>query len=91
MHVRVDERGCEHEPGRVDDAMLVVLDLFCDRGDDAVVDAHVEHRVDSLGGIDDARAAQHDVLARPFSGEEHQATSAAASARTPTGPPVSTS
>ena len=91
VHMRIDEGGCEHEARRVDDAMLVVLDLLCDRGDDAVVDTHVERRVDSLGGIDDARAAQHDVLAGPLSGEQHQATSAAASARTPTGPPVSTS
>ncbi len=91
MHVRVDERGREHEPGCVDDAMPVRVDLLGDRSDDAVVDAHVEDRVDSLGGVDDARAAEHDVLARTVSAEEHHATSAAASARTPTGPPVSTS
>ena len=87
----IDERGCEHESRRVDDPMVAGVDLLCNRGDDAVVDAHIERRVDSLGRVDDACAAQHDVLAWAFSPEEHHATSAAARARTPTGPPVSTS
>ena len=65
--MRIDERGCEHEAGRVDDAMLVRVDLLRDRGDDAVVDAHVERRVDPLGRVDDACAAEHDVLAVAFS------------------------
>ena len=61
MHVRVDERRCEHEAGAVDHAMLVRVDRLRDRGDDAAVDPDVERRVDALDRIDDARAADDDV------------------------------
>ncbi len=89
--MRIDEPRREHESRRVDDAVLVRVDLLGDRGDDAVVDAHVERPVDSLRRIDDARTAEHEILAVTLFDVQHHATSAAASARTPTGPPVSTS
>ncbi len=91
MHVRVDEPRREHEPGRVDDAVTVGVDVLADRRDRPAVDADVEHRVDSLCRVDDARAAHDEILAGPFLDPQHHATSAAASARTPTGPPVRTS
>ena len=91
MDVRVDERRCEHEARRVHDAVLVRVDALRHRGDDAVVDAHVERRVDPLPRVEHARAAKDDVCAGTILDPQHHATSAAASARTPTGPPVSTS
>ena len=91
MHVRVDERGREHEPGPVDDAMAVGVDALADGGDRARVDPHVEDRVDPSRRVDHARAADDEVLAGPVLDPEHHATSAAASSRTPAGPPVSTS
>ena len=92
VHVRIDEGGREHETRRRRrPGARSRRRVSRDCGDHAVVDADVERRVDALGGIEHARAAKDDVrrllLARP----EHHATSAAASARTPTGPPVSTS
>ena len=49
VDVRVDERRREDEPRRVDHAVLVRVDLLRDVDDRAVVDAHVEGRVDALG------------------------------------------
>ena len=89
--MRVDEGGREDEPVRLDDAVLVRVDLLGDLGDRAVVDAHLEPRVDPLDGIEHARAADDEVRARELLLPEHHATSAAASAWTPTGPPVRTS
>ena len=84
--------GASTRPVAVDDAVLVRVDLSrAIAAIDAVVDAHVERRVDALRRIDDARAADDDVRAALLLHPEHHATSAAASARTPTGPPVSTS
>ena len=91
MHVRVDERRREHEPGSVDDAVTVGVDALADGSDRARVDPHVEDRVDPSRRIDHPRAAHDEVVAGPFLDPQHHATSAAASARTPTGPPVSTS
>ena len=90
--MRVDERGREHEPRRVDDAMLVRVEPLADRGHHSVVDAHVDERIDPLHRIEHARAAHDEIRPRLLLRvERHHATSAAASARTPTGPPVSTS
>jgi hypothetical protein len=88
--MRVDEGGRKEESPCFDDAMLVRIDLLPDLGDDAVVDPHVERRIDALDRIDDSSPANDDVRSPPLLDPEHQATSAAASARTPTGP-VSTS
>ncbi len=91
VHVRVDERGRQYKACTVDDPMLVRVQLLADRGDDAVVDAHVDDCVDSFHRVEDACAAHNDVRSRAILEVQHHATSAAASARTPTGPPVSTS
>ena len=64
VDVGVDERGREHEAGRVDDAMAVRLDVGSELGDDAVVHAHVEHGVHPPRGIDDARAANDEIVLR---------------------------
>jgi hypothetical protein len=91
MDVRVDEGRREHEPVRVDDSVSVRVHRLRDLGDRPGVDPHVEPRVDALGGIEHARSADDEVGARKLLLPEHHATSAAASACTPTGPPVSTS
>ena len=62
VDVRIDERGREHEAGCVDDAMAVRLDVRSELRDHAVVHAHVEHGVHAAGGIDDARAADDEVV-----------------------------
>ena len=89
--MRVDEGRSEHEAVRVDDTVLVRVDLLRDGSDHAVVDPNVERCVDSLDGVEDARAAEDDVRALLLLHPEHHATSAAVRARTPTGPPVRTS
>ncbi len=89
--MRVDEGRREHEPVRLDDAVLVRVDLLRDLGDRAAVDPHLEPRVDPLGGIEHAGAADDEIGVRKLLLPEHHATSAAASACTPTGPPVRTS
>ena len=88
MHVRVDERRREHETGRIDDPMAVRVEVGADLRDHAVVDADVERRVDSLRRIEDARAADHDVVCAGAA-DEHHATPTAVS--TATGPLVSKS
>ena len=89
--VRVDESRRQHEPLRLDDTVLVRVHALCDLGDRAAVDPHLERRVDSLGGIEHAGAADDEIRTGKFALPQHHATSAAASACTPTGPPVSTS
>ena len=65
--MRVDEGGCEHEPGPVDDALPAGVDLRRDLDDRAALDADVERRVDPLGRVEHARAADDEVgaVARP--------------------------
>ena len=46
VHVRVDERRRERQPGRLDHAVLVRVEAGADLRDHAVVDPHVERRVD---------------------------------------------
>ena len=89
--MRVDEGRREHEPVGLDDAMLVRVHPLGDVDDRPVVDAYFEPCVDPGGRIEHARAAHDEVRAYELLLPEHHATSAAASAWTPTGPPVSTS
>ena len=91
MHVRVDEGGREDQARAVDDAVAVRVHLGRDLGDEAGVGADVEGRVDPLGRVDDARAADDEIVEAAVLREEHHATSTAAAAWTPTGPPVSRS
>jgi len=90
MHVRVDERRCERQTGRLDHAVTIRIEVlaepcFVNPCNHAVVDAHVEDRVDPFDGIEHARAAHDDVLRSGASGEHH-ATSTVVS--TATGPVV---
>ena len=62
MDVRVDERGREHEPPPLDDAVPVRADVEPDLGDHAGVDADVEQVVDALARVDHARAADDEVV-----------------------------
>ena len=89
--MRVNERGCEHEPAGVDDTVCIRVEALADRRDRAAVDADVERRVDLLDRVEHPRPADDDVLGVTRLRVQHHATSAAASARTPTGPPVRTS
>ena len=91
VDVRVDEGRREHEPVRLDGPVLVCVDPLRDLGDRAAVDPHLEPRVDPFGGIEHAGAADDEIRTGKFALPQHHATSAAASACTPTGPPVSTS
>ena len=91
VHVRVDEGRREHEPVRLDDPVLVCVNPLRDLGDRAAVDPHFEPRVDPFGGIEHAGAADDEIRGTQILLPQHHATSAAASACTPTGPPVSTS
>ena len=92
MHMRIDERRSEHEAGRVDDAVPVRVDLFARSAVITPLSMRTSSdRVDSLHRIEHARAAEDDVVALALLRPEHHATSAAASARTPVGPPVRTS
>src|SRR5581483_3951634 len=88
VDVRVDERGCEHEPGPVDDAVAVRAEPLAELRDGAAVDADVEHGVDPLDRVEDARAADDEVVGAGAPDEDH-ATSSAAS--TSAGPAVSRS
>ena len=91
MDVRVDERRRQREPLRLDDPMPVRVHLLGDLHDRTAVDPHLEPRVDSLDRVEDAGAADDEIRAGQVLLPEHHATSAAASACTPTGPPVRTS
>ncbi len=91
VHVRVDERGREHQPGAVDDAVVVRVEPGADLRDHAAVDAHVDDVVDSLSRVENARAPDDEALSRGVLDEQHQATSIAASDSTATGPWVSRS
>ena len=87
----IDEGGREHEAGRVDDAMAVRLDVGSELGDHAAVHADVEHGVHPARGIDDARAANDEIVLRSALDVEHHATSISSAASTATGPCVSRS
>ena len=60
--MRVDERRREHETASVDDAVAVRVDS-ADCGDRAAVDPNVDEPVDPFRRIEDARAADHEVVA----------------------------
>ena len=61
------------------------------RGDHALVDPDVEHRVHALDRVEHARAANDQVVLAPVLAVEHQATSSGSAASTGTGPVVSRS
>ena len=63
LEVRIDEGGGQDEPLRLDDAVPVRVHLLRDLGDRAAVDSHLEPRVDSLDGVEDTRAADHEIRA----------------------------
>ena len=91
VDVGIDEGGREHEPGAVDDAMAVRVDVVSELRDHAVVDADVEHGVDAARRIEDARAADDEAVLRSVLAVEHHATSISTPASTATGPWVSRS
>ena len=88
MDVRVDERRCEREARRLDHAMLVRVEALAELCDHAVVDAHIDRRVDPFDRVEHTRATHDDVLC-PGPSREHHATSTVVS--TATGPVVSRS
>jgi hypothetical protein len=91
VDVRVDERGREHEPRRVDDSMAVAVQAGADLGDHAGVDPDVHDRVDPFDRIEHARAGHEQILLRRVAVDQHHATSCISAARTATGPCVSRS
>ena len=91
VHVRIDEGGSEQQPVAVDDAMGVGVEIRSECGDDAVVDANVEHSIDCRARVEHARAAHDDVLAGSVLREQHHATPSTDSVLTSTGPLVSRS
>ena len=70
MDVRVDERRREHEARAVDDAVAVDVEAGADRGDRAAVDADVDDLVDAFGRIEDAGAADDEVVGAVASDED---------------------
>ena len=92
--MRVDEGGRKHEARPVDDAVRVPLERRADRGDDTVVDAHVDGCVDTFDWIEDARARDDERVPRRGLRVEHHATPSGvvfAADSTSTGPCVSRS
>jgi hypothetical protein len=83
VDVRVDERRRKDPPRRFDHPVPVRVDAVPELGDHTGVEAHVEHAVDALDGIDDPRAADDEARGA------HHATSTVVS--TATGPVVSRS
>ena len=86
--MRIDERRRERQARRRRSRGARSCRGLADLGDHAVVDAHVEHRVDPLDGIEHARAADHEVVRARAPGEHHATPTAVSTA---TGPVVSRS
>ena len=91
VNVRIDERGREHEPFGLDDAMAVRRQVGAQLGDRAAVDADVDDGVEPLAGIEHAGAAHDQVFLGTVGRDEHHATSWISATLTPTGPCVSRS
>jgi hypothetical protein len=92
VHVRIDERGREHEALAVDDAVPVRVDARPEPCDRPRVDADVEDSVEALAGVEDARTADEEALLAPLAEQHHAAPiSCRAPASTPAGPWVSRS
>ena len=72
MDVRIDERRREQQPAAFDDPVPVRMQDGADLGDHAVVDAHVEHLVDSCGPVEDACALDDDALLGSSLRVQHQ-------------------
>ena len=69
------KRRREHEPGAVDDAVAVGVEALADRRDRAAVDADVEDRVDAFGRVEDAGAADDEVVGSAPADEDGALTS----------------
>src|SRR5262249_60934256 len=92
VEVRVDDRRGEPEALAVDHAMLVRREVRAELRDDARVDPDIQKRVDPLGRVDYARAADDEILVACLSEQHHAAPiSCRAAAWTPAGPWVSRS
>jgi hypothetical protein len=91
VHVRVDEGGREHEPGRVEHAVPVRRQARTELGDDARVDLDVDLRVDPFRRVEHACTPDEQILLGAILDEEHHATSTGRAASTGTGPVVSRS
>jgi hypothetical protein len=89
--VRVDERRCEYQPLAVDHTVRIGLEPRPELGDRPVVDADVQDGVDRSNGIEDAGAADDQVVLLRVPGLQHHATSCRSATLTPTGPVVSRS
>ena len=68
--MRIDERRREHEACAVDDPVAVDVQAGTDRRDRAAVDADVDDLVDAFGRIEDAGAANDEVVGAVTSYED---------------------
>jgi hypothetical protein len=93
MDVGIEEPRREHEAVGLDHPVPVRTQARSELRDRAAVDADVQDRVHALALIDDAGAADDEVVlgSMPCVEEGHHATSWSASTLTPTGPLVSRS
>ncbi len=89
--MRVDERGREREPFRLDDAVGVRVEPRAELRNRPFVDPDVQDAVHLARGIEHPRAPDDQVLALGSLREQHQATSVSCAALTPMGPLVSRS
>ena len=75
MHVRVDERGREHEARALDHTVAVPLQRRAELCDHAIVDPNVDHRVDTVHRVEHAGACDDQALSGCVFADEHHATS----------------
>src|SRR4029079_7413951 len=89
VDVRIDEARSEHEPSTVDHTVAVGVEALAERRDRAAVDADIEDGVDAFRRVEDAGAADDEVVA-PSAAHEHGGAHAtpAVAASTATGPLV---
>ncbi len=78
--MRVDEGRRERAPAGFDHAVPALLEVASDLGDHAAVDTNVEDPVESLHRVEQARAADQDVVCSGASGEHHATPTAASTA-----------
>ena len=93
VHVRIDEGRSQHEPVSCDRLAVRLCARLRELGDDALLDDHVESRVDSFDRIEHTGAADYERARRGGSRvQDHQATSFISTGRaSETGPCVSRS
>ena len=87
----IDERRRQEQPFALQHAVRIRVEVGSERGDHAVVDTHVEDRVDARARIDDACPADDEALFRGRLRVQHHATSSGDCALIATGPVVSRS